>query len=85
MNKKEKTLDSIANTNQEKYSITNVIISNKTYSVKELNAIFNIKSLSLVESKEKLIEYWQMAVETGVPKFISAVDYVFQKRYPKYE
>lgn len=62
-----------------------LIIANKTYSVKELNAVFNINSLSLVESKEELIKYWQMAVETGVSRFISAVDYVFQKRYPKYE
>lgn len=85
MNKKEKTLGSIAHANQEQYLITNVIISNKTYSVKELNAIFNIKSLSLVESKEELTKYWQMAVETGIAKFISAVDYVFNKRYPKYE
>ena len=80
-NKKKKALESIPQQNQEH----NLIIQNKTYSVKELNAVFNINSLSLVESKEELIEYWQMAVETGVARFISAVDYVFQKRYPKYE
>lgn len=85
MNKKEKTLVPIAHKEQEQYSITNVIIANKTYSVKELHAIFNIKSLSLVDSKEELTKYWQMAVETGVAQFISAVDYVFNKRFPKYE
>lgn len=62
-----------------------LIISNKTYTVKELNAIFNVHSLSMITSKEKLIEYWEMAVETGVARFISAVDYVFQQRFPKYE
>jgi hypothetical protein len=62
-----------------------LIIANKTYTVKELNAIFNVHSLSMITSKEKLIEYWEMAVETGVARFISAVDYVFQQRYPKYE
>lgn len=67
------------------YQEHSLIISNKTYTVKELNAIFNIHSLSLVESKEELIKYWQMAVETGVSRFISAVDFVFQKKFPKYE
>lgn len=85
MNKNEKTLDSIAHKNQEPISKTNLIIANKTYSVKELHAIFNIKSLSLVDSKEELTKYWQLAVETGVIQFISAVDYVFNKRFPKYE
>jgi hypothetical protein len=77
----KKALETIPHQYQEH----NLIIQNKTYSVKELNAVFNINSLSLIESKEELIKYWQMAVETGVAKFISAVDYVFEKRYPKYE
>lgn len=79
--KKKKALETIPQLYQEH----SLIISNKTYSVKELNAIFNVHSLSMITSKEKLIEYWEMAVETGVARFISAVDYVFQQRYPKYE
>ncbi len=67
------------------YQEHNLIIQNKTYSVKELNAVFSINSLSLIDSKEELIKYWETAVETGVARFISAVDYVFQQRYPKYE
>ena len=77
----KKALESIPQQNQEH----NLIIQNKTYSVKELNAVFNINSLSLIDSKEELIKYWQMAVETGVARFISAVDFVFQKKFPKYE
>lgn len=80
-NKKKKALDESPQQNQEH----DLIIANKTYTVKELNAIFNIHSLSMITNKEKLIEYWEMAVETGVARFISAVDYVFQQRYPKYE
>lgn len=79
--KKKKALVFNPPANQEH----NLIIQNKTYSVKELNAVFNINSLSLIDSKEELIKYWQMAVETGVARFISAVDFVFQQRYPKYE
>lgn len=81
MKKNKKALYSTPTANQEH----DLIIANKTYSVKELNAIFNVHSLSMITSKEKLIEYWEMAVETGVARFISAVDYVFQQRYPKYE
>ena len=79
--KKKKALVFNPPANQEH----DLIIANKTYTVKELNAIFNVNSLSMITSKEKLIEYWEMAVETGVARFISAVDYVFQQRYPKYE
>lgn len=82
MKKQNKNAPELTRQKEQEHDL---IIANKTYSVKELNAVFNINSLSLVESKEELIKYWQMAVETGVARFISAVDYVFQKRYPKYE
>lgn len=64
---------------------SDLIIANKTYSVNELNAIFNYNSLMLVESREELIKYWQMAIETGIKRFITVVDNVFNERYPRYE
>jgi hypothetical protein len=85
MNKKEKTLVPIAHKEQEPISKTNFIIANKSYNFKELNAIFSISSLSLIGTKEELLNYWQMAIETRVAKFIANVDYVFNKRFPKYE
>lgn len=59
----------------------NSIIAGKTYNIKELNAVFNINSLMLVNSKEELIKYEQMAIETGVKQFKQAVNTVYNRKY----
>ena len=58
-----------------------LIISNKTYNVKELHSIFNVNSLMLVESKSELLKYEQMAIETGVKHFKEVVDTVYNRKY----
>ncbi len=65
-------------------TINNVIIAGKTYKVKDLYPIFSIQVLTLA-SKEDLYKYWQIAVESGVKHFITNVDNVFDKRFPRYE
>ena len=65
-------------------TINNVIIAGKTYKVKDLYPIFSIQALMLA-SKEDLYKYWQLAIETNVKQFITNVDNVFCKRFPKYE
>lgn len=69
---------------QNKKQITNVIIAGKTYKINELNCIFSVTAL-MNATKEDLYQYWQMAVETGIKKFITNVDNVFNKRYPRCE
>lgn len=69
----------------EQRSKCNIILSGKTYKINKLNAIFSYNSLCLCDNKEKLLEYWYLAVESGVKKFIYNVDRVFMERYPKYE
>lgn len=59
----------------------NPIIAGKTYNIKELNAVFNINSLMLVNSKEELIKYEQMAIETGVKQFKQVVNTVYNRKY----
>lgn len=76
-NKNKKALETSPQQNQEH----SLIISNKTYSVKELNAVFNINSLSLIDSKEELLRYEQMAKETGVKQFMQVVDKVYRMKY----
>lgn len=58
-----------------------LIIANKTYSVKELKSVFNINTLMLVESKSKLLEYERMAEETGIKHFQNVVDIVWRKKF----
>lgn len=59
----------------------NSIIAGKTYNIKELKAVFNINSLMLVNSKEELIKYEQMAIETGIKQFKQVVDTVYNRKY----
>lgn len=80
METKNKKASNEAKTN----SIDDVIIAGKTYKINELNCIFSMSAL-MNATKEDLYQYWQMAVETGIKKFITNVDNVFNKRYPKYE
>jgi len=77
MTKKEKRS---AATDQSNQSI-NVIIAGKTYSVNELSEIFSRRALSLIDDKETLVNYWHMAVETGVKQYIAAVDAIFEKKF----
>lgn len=58
-----------------------LIISNKTYNVKELNSIFNVNTLMLVDSKRELIKYENMAKETGVKHFQNVVDIVWKRKF----
>lgn len=58
-----------------------LIIANKTYNVKELNSIFNINTLMLVDSKRELIKYENMAKETGVKHFQNVVDIVWKRKF----
>lgn len=58
-----------------------LIISNKTYSVKELKSVFNVNTLMLVENKSKLLEYERMAEETGIKHFQNVVDIVWQRKF----
>jgi hypothetical protein len=65
----------------QQYQEHDLILPNKTYTIKELNAVFNINSLMLVESKSELIKYERMAVETGVKQFKEVVDKVYRMKY----
>lgn len=58
-----------------------LIIANKTYNVKELNSIFNVNTLMLVDSKRELIKYENMAKETGVKHFKNVVDIVWKRKF----
>lgn len=58
-----------------------LIIANKTYNVKELNSIFNVNTLMLVDSKRELIRYENMARETGVKHFKNVVDIVWKRKF----
>ena len=58
-----------------------LIIANKTYSVKELKSIFNVNTLMLIESKSKLLEYERMAEETGIKHFQNVVDIVWKRKF----
>ena len=69
MTKKEKSSAPTEHT----FNSIDVIIAGKTYSVNKLNAIFNRRVLSLIDDKETLIEYWEMAVETGVKQYITKI------------
>jgi hypothetical protein len=71
--------------NSEHHKTSTSILSDKQYTVNELQAIFSYNALMLIESKEELLKYWYMAVETGKKKFINTVDSVICKRYPRYE
>lgn len=76
-NKNKKALELTRQKEQEH----NSIIANKTYTIKELNSIFNVNSLMLVNSKSELIKYEQMAIETGVKQFKEAVNKVYRMKY----
>lgn len=64
---------------------TDIIIAGKTYSVNELNALFNYNSLKNCYDKETLIKYWYLAIESGKKEYINIVSSVFHKNLPKYE
>lgn len=64
---------------------TNIIIAGKTYSVNELNALFNYNSLKMCYDKETLIKYWHLAVESQKKEYINIVSSVLHKNLPKYE
>ena len=59
----------------------NPIIEGKTYNIKELNSVFNINSLMLVETKTELLKYERMAIETGVKRYKEIVDTVYRMKY----
>jgi hypothetical protein len=67
--------------NQEPQTIHNLIITGKTYTVKELACIFNYKVLMLIDDKETLLKYYYMAVETGVKRFRDIVDSVIERKF----
>lgn len=75
MKKNKKALYSTPTANQEH----DLIIANKTYSVKELKSVFNVHTLMLVESKSKLLEYERMAEETGIKHFQNVVNIVWKE------
>lgn len=77
MNAKKRTLDS----SQEHLKSTDLIVSNKTYTVKELGCIFNYNVLMLIDDRKTLLDYYYMAVETGIKKFIDIVDSVYERKY----
>lgn len=79
MNKSnKKALDFL---NQEQNINSNLIINNKTYTVKELASVFNYNVLMLIDDKETLLKYYYMAVETGIRKFIHIVDSVYERKF----
>lgn len=65
-------------------TINNIIISGKTYKINELNCLFTVSSL-MNATKEDLYKYWQIAIETGIKRYRDIVDYVFNKKFPRYE
>lgn len=80
MNKEKNKSSAVAELNQN----NNIIIAGKTYRVKELDCIFSIPAL-MNATKEELYNYWQMAIETEIKRYRDIVDYVFNKRFPRYE
>ena len=60
---------------------SDLIIANKTYSVKELGCIFDYNVLMLIDDKKTLLDYYYMAVETGIKRFISIVDSVIERKF----
>lgn len=66
---------------QEQQNSTDLIVANKTYTVKELGCIFNYNVLMLIDDKKTLLDYYYMAVETGIKKFIDIVDSVYERKY----
>ena len=73
------------NNNQELHlnhlNNSNLIIANKTYSVKELGCIFNYNVLMLIDDKKTLLDYYYMAIETGVKRFINIIDSVIERKF----
>lgn len=66
---------------QEQNQKFNLIIANKTYSVKELGCVFDYNVLMLIDDKKTLLDYYYMAVETGIKKFINIVDSVIERKF----
>lgn len=62
-------------------SLSNDIIANKTYSIKELSKIFSKQALMFVKSKEELLKYEYLAIEIGVKEFRDNIDYVYNRKY----
>lgn len=60
---------------------SDLIIQNKTYTVKELGCIFNYRVLMLIDSKEELLKYYYMAIETGVKRYRDIVDSVIERKF----
>lgn len=71
----------VLNTEDYKMYFNNLIISNKTYSVKELACIFDYNVLMLIDDKNELMKYYQMAVETGIKRFRDIVDSVYERKF----
>lgn len=80
---KKKKKSSDKDTEQKSNNI--LIISGKTYKINELNYIFNYKNLRFCDNKEKLLQYWYLAIESGVKEFIYNVDRVFNENFSKYD
>ena len=67
------------------YKKFNKSISQNDLKINELDCIFNYNVLLNFASKEQLYKYWQLAIETQNKKYITIVDNVFNKRYPRFE
>lgn len=66
---------------KEQLNPSDLIVANKTYTVKELGCIFNYNVLMLIDDRKTLLDYYYMAVETGIKKFIDIVDSVYERKY----
>ena len=65
---------------QSKFNF-NLIIPNKTYTVKELGSIFDYNILILIDDKKTLLDLKTMAVESGKRKFIDIVNSVIKRKF----
>lgn len=60
---------------------SNLIINGKTYTVNELGCIFDYNVLMLIEDKKTLLDYYYMAIETGIKKYKHIVDSVIERKF----
>lgn len=61
--------------------MNNLIINGKTYSVNELGCIFDYNVLMLIDDRKTLLDYYYMAVETGIKRFKDIVDSVIERKF----
>ena len=68
-------------TNESQNQFSNMIINGKTYTVNELGCIFDYNVLMLIDDKKTLLDYYYMAVETGIKRFKNIVDSVIERKF----